>query len=128
MEEDDDTTSLSSFISVGTAEVRPMSSMRLRDNDVNPLPTPVATTTATNPTLAELIDMHRPPAPPSPVSSHCSLDTMHHLNEKRESTQNRDSIIAPSTVKISFVGSMSDVPLVLPLEEGLQRLYKLYQE
>lgn len=42
----------------------------------------------------------------------------------------RRSIIDPATVRLSFAGSVSDIgsPLVLPLEEGLQKLYKLYNE
>lgn len=190
---DDDTTSLSSFISIGTAEMKPMTPMNPtplppeNENEGRIYPFPATTETATgiattatmkqDPTLAELIDMHRHRLPPiSVVSSRSpspeverrvqreqseqSLDTMGHLKEKRreseieiehendttketiienqnehahetdtEAQNNRRSIIAPSTVKVSLLGTMSEPGVAaLPLEEGLQKLYRLYQE
>lgn len=132
MEDDDDSSSLSSFISIGTAELRPISRLNSSDNDIVALPIPIAaaTTTRPNQTLPELIDLHTlHPAPALVYRSSCpSLDTMQHLKENRGKNENRNSIIAPSSVKISFAGNLTDMPVVLPLEEGLQKLYKLYQE
>lgn len=220
---DDETTSLSSFISIGTAEMKPMTPVNpplpTHENEGNTFPFsttatatatetaptttaisateatgPTTTTTITrsqDPTLAELIDMHRrrhilpqisiPSSPaavqasePGPTllsqlqGSERSLDTMCHLKEKRRDSdevevevgieanevqiedesvnqkreyenetqnqnqthnQNRRSIIDPSTVKVSFLGTMSEPGVAaLPLEQGLQKLYKLYQE
>lgn len=52
------------------------------------------------------------------------------MEDFRRPQTNRRSIIDPATVRLSFTGSISDMssPLALPLEEGLQKLYQLYNE
>lgn len=63
------------------------------------------------------------PSPRRPIST----GTMEDL---RRPQPKRRSIIDPATVRLSFTGSISEVssPLALPLEEGLQKLYRLYNE
>ncbi|KAK5069737.1 hypothetical protein LTS08_006673 [Lithohypha guttulata] len=54
---------------------------------------------------------------------------MNDLRRRPESSAKRLSIIDPSTVRLSFTGSISDIstPITVPLEEGLQKLYQVYE-
>ncbi|KAK5092133.1 hypothetical protein LTR70_005738 [Exophiala xenobiotica] len=119
--------SFSSAISVGTAEIRPLSPSK-------PLVTNIAGSAKTSRSTAELLEQHRLPSPPrlpdlSPLSP-ISQDTMHHLRRPPEVNEKRKSIIDPSTVRLSFVGSITDLsqPMAMPLELGFQKLYKLYEQ
>jgi len=119
--------SFGSAISVGTAEMRPLSPRK-------PLVTNISGPAMTAQSAAELLEQHRLPSPPrfqdslpvSPMSQH----TVHHLRCPPEPGEERRSIIDPSTVRLSFVGSITDLsqPLAMPLETGFQKLYKLYEQ
>lgn len=81
--------------------------------------------------LPDVSTMRPPPGfstrtPLSPASP----DTMNDLRRRPESSAKRLSIIDPSTVRLSFTGSISDIstPITVPLEEGLQKLYQVYEK
>lgn len=80
---------------------------------------------------AELLEAHRLPSlempDPLPVSA-MSQDTMHHLR-RLDTTEKRKSIIDPSSIRLSFAGSITDFSRAptMPLEQGFQKLYKLYE-
>lgn len=124
------------ILSVGTADEQPIVKHQAHviDNAGIATPRPLNTSmdqhTLPSPNFSRLSPL-RPfsrrseNARPRPIST----GTMEDL---RRPTQNvkRRSIIDPATVRLSFTGSISDLgsPLALPLEEGLQKLYKLYNE
>ncbi|KAK5940397.1 hypothetical protein PMZ80_007817 [Knufia obscura] len=118
--------SLSSAISIGTAEMRPLSPHK-------PVVKDIAGSAIASRSAAELLEAHRLPSPdlpdPWPVSP-MSQDTMHHLRRPHQTTEKRRSIIDPATVRLSFVGSVTDLsqPLAMPLEQGFQKLYRLYEQ
>lgn len=80
-----------------------------------------------------LWESHRPDSPsrlstiPASPRSQDTIESLHHTPPL---DQNRKSIIDPTTIRLSFVGSISDLsqPLATPLLQGLQKLYQLYQD
>ena len=106
--------SFGSFISMGTAEARPLSSHRpyvVEHGDLS-VPSP--------PGLSQSNAFERP------FLRAESQDTTEHL--RRQSQPKRQSIIDPASIRLSFAGSVSEFPHAMPLEEGLRKLYKLYEQ
>lgn len=138
-----------SIISLGTAEARSMYAPRPRPMlvdysnrasrsmpttpmDIDSLASP-AKSEARSPgrVLPEVPELRPPPGlfdlpPPSPASR----DTLFDLRQRSGSGVKRRSIIDPTSVRLSFTGSVSDLssPAGFPVEEGLQRLYEVYEQ
>lgn len=55
---------------------------------------------------------------------------MQHMSHREEQTEQRKrrSIIDPSSIKLSFAGSVTSLEAPLLLEEGFQKLYRLYEQ
>lgn len=137
------------ILSVGTADARPIAKghASLVDNagtrPVTPhnemqqhtLPSPYSNEQGTSPglqlpspgLLRQHDTIHSPNfSRPSPLRSRpLSTGTIEDL---RRPQPKRRSIIDPATVRLSFAGSVSEIGSALPLEEGLQKLYNLYNE
>jgi len=52
---------------------------------------------------------------------------MRHQDEQAEQRKRR-SIIDPSSIRLSFAGSVTSLETPLLLEEGFQKLYRLYEQ
>ena len=101
---------------MGTAEARPFSSHKphvVEHGDLS-VPSP--------PGLSQANAFERP------FLRAESQDTMDHLRRHSNPNAKRQSIIDPASIRLSFIGSVSEFPHAMPLEEGLQKLYKLYEE
>lgn len=135
-----------SVISLGTAEARPMSRPILVDHSnrtSRSIPTTLmdfersvspAKSSGSGRVLPNVPQLSPIQPPPGlfdlPPLSPASRNTIEDLRRTPASATKRRSIIDPASVRLSFAGSVSDLssPIGFPVEEGLQRLYEVYEQ
>ena len=114
------TSSFETAISLGTAELTPLSPHKPR---VMHVPGPSVESEG-------IFERHRLPSPPATVPRPMSEVLIDRASVTPRQETRRRSVLDPGSIRLSFAGSLPSTssPWELPLEEGLQKLYQLYEE